>query len=67
MQILYLPGFASGPGSTKAIAFADHYAKQGITIDRMDLRKPSFEHLRLTAMIQHVRESIRTFNPDSRS
>jgi hypothetical protein len=59
MQVLYLPGFASGPLSTKARAYADHYAKRGITIDRMDLRKPSFEHLRLTAMIQHVRDSIR--------
>jgi len=59
MQVLYLPGFASGPSSTKAIAYADHFAARGITVDRMDLRKPSFEHLRLTAMIQHVRDSLR--------
>lgn len=59
MQILYLPGFASGPGSTKALAFADHFANRGITIDRLDLRKPSFEHLRLSAMIAHVRDSMR--------
>ncbi|HET9993526.1 MAG TPA: YqiA/YcfP family alpha/beta fold hydrolase, partial [Kofleriaceae bacterium] len=58
MQVLYLPGFASGPSSTKANAFADHYAAQGITVERMDLRKPSFEHLRLSAMIQHVRDSL---------
>ncbi|MFT3694814.1 MAG: YqiA/YcfP family alpha/beta fold hydrolase [Kofleriaceae bacterium] len=59
MQILYLPGFASGPGSTKALAVADHYANRGITVDRLDLRKPSFEHLRLSAMIQHTRDSMR--------
>lgn len=59
MQVLYLPGFASGPSSTKAIAYADHFAARGITLDRMDLRKPSFEHLRLSAMIQHVRDSLR--------
>src|SRR3569832_2381176 len=59
MQVLYLPGFASGPSSTKASAYADHFAARGITVDRMDLRKPSFEHLRLTAMIQHVRDSLR--------
>jgi hypothetical protein len=59
MQVLYLPGFASGPSSTKAVAYADHFAARGITLDRMDLRKPSFEHLRLSAMIQHVRDSIR--------
>ncbi len=58
MQVLYLPGFASGPSSTKAAAFADHYTTRGITLDRMDLRKPSFEHLRLTAMIQHVVDSL---------
>jgi pimeloyl-ACP methyl ester carboxylesterase len=58
MQVLYLPGFASGPSSTKANAFADHFGAGGITVERMDLRKPSFEHLRLSAMIQHVRDSL---------
>lgn len=58
MQVLYLPGFASGPKSTKAIAYIDHFAQQGVTVEALDLRRPSFEHLRLTAMIQHVRDSI---------
>jgi len=58
MQVLYLPGFASGPSSEKARAYADHYAKQGITVERLDLRKPSFEHLRLSAMIDYVRSVI---------
>ncbi len=58
MQVLYLPGFASGPSSAKAVAYADHYAKRGIAVERLDLRKPSFEHLRLSAMIAHVREAV---------
>ncbi|CAN5153686.1 alpha/beta fold hydrolase [soil metagenome] len=58
VQVLYLPGFASGPSSTKAVAYADHFAKRGVTVERLDLRKPSFEHLRLSAMIAHVREQL---------
>jgi len=58
MQVLYLHGFASGPSSRKAVAFSEHYGKRGITIQRLDLRVPSFEHLRLSAMIEHVRAAI---------
>ena len=58
MQVLYLPGFASGPSSTKAVAYADHFAERAVTVDRLDLRKPSFEHLRLSAMIAHVRAQL---------
>ena len=35
MQIVYLHGFASGPTSRKAVAFADHYGKRGINIERV--------------------------------
>jgi uncharacterized protein len=59
MQVLYLPGFASGPKSIKATAYIDHFAERGVTVEALDLRKPSFEHLRLTAMIQHVRDSMK--------
>ncbi|HEY1552736.1 MAG TPA: YqiA/YcfP family alpha/beta fold hydrolase, partial [Kofleriaceae bacterium] len=59
MQILYLHGFASGPTSRKAAAFAEHFGKRGIEIERLDLRVPSFEHLRLSAMIDHVRKAIK--------
>ena len=58
MRWLYLHGFASGPSSKKGVAFADHLGTRGIALDRLDLRKPSFEHLRLTAMIEHVRASL---------
>ena len=59
MQVLYLHGFASGPTSRKAVAFSEHYGKRGITVDRLDLRVPSFEHLRLSAMIDHARAAIK--------
>jgi pimeloyl-ACP methyl ester carboxylesterase len=55
---LYLHGFASSPESKKARALADHYARQGITLERLDLRRPSLEHLRLSAMLEHVGASI---------
>lgn len=58
MTILYLHGFASGPQSTKGVAFEQHFAARGIVIECMNLRVPSFEHLRLSAMIDTVRAAI---------
>lgn len=55
---LYLHGFASGPQSAKGVALAEHYARQGIHLERLDLRQPSFEHLRLSAMLHTVRDAI---------
>jgi pimeloyl-ACP methyl ester carboxylesterase len=55
---LYLHGFASSPESTKARALAHHYAERGIDLQRLDLRRPSLEHLRLSAILKHVRASI---------
>lgn len=64
-RFLYCHGFASGPGSTKGVAFAEHFAAQGITVDRLNLRVPSFEHLRLSAMIETARAAIG--GPDARA
>jgi pimeloyl-ACP methyl ester carboxylesterase len=58
MRYLYLHGFASGPKSTKGVAFEQHFAPKGIRIERIDLRVPSFEHLRLSAMIEKVRSEL---------
>jgi pimeloyl-ACP methyl ester carboxylesterase len=58
MRYLYLHGFASGPSSKKGMAFDAHFAARGVAIDRLDLRVPSFEHLRLSAMIEAVRAAI---------
>ena len=58
MPILYLHGFASGPQSKKGVEVEAHFAKKGIAIQRLNLRVPSFEHLRLSAMIETVRGAI---------
>lgn len=57
-RFLYLHGFASGPASKKGVAFAEDFAARGVAVERLDLRVPSFEHLRLSAMISVVREAI---------
>jgi pimeloyl-ACP methyl ester carboxylesterase len=56
--ILYLHGFASGPRSTKGVAFEQHFAMRGLAIQRMNLRVPSFEHLRLSTMIETVQAAL---------
>lgn len=55
---LYLHGFASHAGSTKGLAFSKWGDERGIAIERLDLRVPSFSHLRLSAMKARVREAI---------
>src|SRR3954467_12421699 len=57
-RFLYLHGFASGPHSAKAVAFGKHYGGRGVGIDRLDLRVPSFEHLRLSAMLAAIGRAI---------
>jgi len=50
MQLAYLHGFASGPSSSKGTAFQRRFPHAEL----LNLRQPSFEHLRLSAMIAHV-------------
>jgi pimeloyl-ACP methyl ester carboxylesterase len=57
-RVLYLHGFASGPRSTKGLGFDQHFAARGVAIERLDLRVPSFEHLRLSAMIETTRAAL---------
>lgn len=54
MPILYLHGFASGPRSTKGVAFQGRFPE----IELLDLRVPSLSHLRLSAMIDVVRARV---------
>jgi uncharacterized protein len=51
-------GFASGPGSRKAVALAQHLAGRGIQMARLDGRVPSFERWRLSAMIDVIRRAV---------
>jgi pimeloyl-ACP methyl ester carboxylesterase len=55
---LYLHGFASSPDSVKGTFLARHFAARGQPIDRLDLRVPSPERLRLGAMIDVTRAAI---------
>lgn len=57
-RFLYLHGFGSGPSSYKGLAVAAHLEGRGAAVERLDLRVPSFEHLRLSAMIEVVRAAI---------
>lgn len=58
MNIIYLHGFASGPLSKKGVEFENHFVARGHVVSRLNLRVPSFEHLRLSAMIQAVRDVL---------
>lgn len=57
-RFLYLHGFASGPNSYKGVKLAEHYARRCIELHRLNLRVPSFERLRLSAMEEVTRAAI---------
>jgi pimeloyl-ACP methyl ester carboxylesterase len=57
-RFLYLHGFGSSPGSTKGVAFAQHFGRLGVDLQRLDLRVPSLEHLRLSTAIEVTRAAI---------
>jgi len=50
-RILYLHGFASGPGSSKARYFQEHLAAAGARVEIPDLAAGDFEHLTLTGQL----------------
>lgn len=49
--IIYLHGFASGPGSHKACLFRDRFAAVGIELAVPDLSQGDFEHLTITGQL----------------
>ncbi|MFY1831008.1 YqiA/YcfP family alpha/beta fold hydrolase, partial [Myxococcus fulvus] len=57
-RFLYLHGFASGPDSTKGLALSKHFAARGVHVERLNLRVPSFEELRLSAITDTVRAAL---------
>jgi uncharacterized protein len=64
---LYLHGFASSASSRKALAFSAWGKEQGIAVEPLDLRLPSFEHLRLSALKARVAEAIDARGPRARA
>lgn len=55
--VLYLHGFASGPDSFKGRAFDEHLGRRGMVVDRLDLRVPDRNGLRVSAMIELTRRA----------
>jgi pimeloyl-ACP methyl ester carboxylesterase len=58
MRHLYLHGFASSPGSRKAVYLKERLAPLGIELDIPDLNLPDFEHLTLTAMLEEAERRL---------
>lgn len=63
-KIIYLHGFCSSPGSSKAQYFKHKFAERGLTLHIPDLNVPDFEHLTLTAMLAKIAETIRSVSGD---
>ena len=57
-RFLYLHGFASGPNSKKGVTLAEHFAQRGVELQRLNMRLPTFETMRTSAMIAAVRQAI---------
>jgi pimeloyl-ACP methyl ester carboxylesterase len=52
--VLYLHGFASSPDSHKGKAYDAYLSERGFDVQRLDLRLPARDGLRVSAMIEHV-------------
>jgi pimeloyl-ACP methyl ester carboxylesterase len=57
-HVVYLPGFASSPGSSKAQRFKAELAKHGVGFSCPDLNEPAFETLTVTRMLDQARTAI---------
>jgi|HubBroStandDraft_6_1064221.scaffolds.fasta_scaffold53008_2 pimeloyl-ACP methyl ester carboxylesterase len=51
-RVVYLHGFASGPGSKKARYFAERLAECGVTLEIPDLADGDFENLTVTGQLK---------------
>jgi uncharacterized protein len=57
-RIVYLHGFASGPGSNKARFFRERLERGGGTVQVPDLAAGDFEHLTITGQLALLREQV---------
>jgi pimeloyl-ACP methyl ester carboxylesterase len=57
LRILYLHGFASGPGSKKAAFFRDRLHEQGLDLEVPDLARGDFERLTITGQLAAVEQA----------
>ena len=56
--VLYLHGFASGAGSTKAAFFAGQLRQRQVPFEAPDLNEPDFSTLTITRMLDQVRAAL---------
>lgn len=54
LHYAYLHGFASSPRSKKGVALAEAFAGRGLTLDLLELNRPSFGKLTLSAQLEEV-------------
>jgi pimeloyl-ACP methyl ester carboxylesterase len=57
-HVVYLHGFASSPGSSKARRFGRELQQRGIAFDCPDLNQPAFETLTVTRMLDQAKAAI---------
>jgi uncharacterized protein len=57
--IVYLHGFASGPGSRKARFFREYLEARGASVEIPDLAEGDFEHLTITGQLAVVDRIVR--------
>lgn len=57
MKVVYLHGFASGPGSTKARFFAGRFRGSGVEFTIPDLATGDFEHLTITEQLKAIEQT----------
>ena len=55
---VYLHGFASSPGSSKAGRFKQELAARGVGFSCPDFNEPAFETLTVTRMLEQTRDAI---------
>jgi pimeloyl-ACP methyl ester carboxylesterase len=55
---VYLHGFASSPGSSKAAYFSRQLAAQGVGFSCPDFNQPAFETLTVTRMLGQTRDAV---------
>ncbi len=62
-HFLYLHGFASSPGSSKAGLFRERLAAHGLTLHCPDLNQPDFSTLTTSRMIAQVASTVAALPP----